>query len=129
MRLHNPPVVQIEEEEKDEKQLAEEEQHKLHWHDFWKHYRFWSNYAPALFTFIMFTIGTSMYIWKRNAIVAYFQVPLCHFFFLGTGRKTEILPRKRYWERMLDFLCRSMLGLSGLEASGPLCKSLGNLNI
>ena len=67
-------ALQFEEEEKDEKAQAEEEAHKMHWWDFWRHPVFWRRHSPIYFTIICFIVGISLFIWKRDATVAYFEV-------------------------------------------------------
>ena len=67
--------LQFEEEDKDaEKEQAEEEAHKMHWWDFWRHEVFWTRHSPIYLTIICFIVGVSFFIWQRGAVVAYFEV-------------------------------------------------------
>lgn len=74
MRSAEAAPPQFEDEEKDEKAKADEEEHKLHWYDFWKHYVFWSRWMPLILTILLFVIGWSVFIWRRETTVAYFEV-------------------------------------------------------
>ena len=46
----------------------------MHWWDFWRHPVFWRMHSPIYFTIICFIVGICLFIWKRNATVAYFEV-------------------------------------------------------
>lgn len=72
--LHQALYVQFEDEEKDGKAQEEAEECSMHWYDFWKHYVFWSRWAPVILTALLFIIGWAFYIWKRSFTVAYFEV-------------------------------------------------------
>jgi hypothetical protein len=55
-------------------EAAAEEAHNIHWYDFWKHKLFWTRHAPVTITIMLFVLGISMLIWKRDTRVAFFGV-------------------------------------------------------
>ena len=50
------------------------EQKRMHWWDFWKHKVFWMTWLPVIVTFLLFVIGTALFVARRHWTLAYFQV-------------------------------------------------------